>query len=107
MFLLLVLKIQYHLSQLFSRRNVPEVAQLIVDPFVIILFVIVKPHLGKPYRILLQHIDSSSPFVRGSFTEDVAHMRARYNFKLATAHPDLLKNKIVKIARSFLHFHLE
>lgn len=62
--------------------------KLVVDSLVVVCLIVVKPHFSQSDRVPLEHVDSGPPFVRWALTEDVADMRARNNFKSASAHPD-------------------
>ena len=79
--------------QLDSAADVAEVAEVVPDAVVVVLFVVIQPDLGQADRIPSQDVDSGTPFVRRAFSENVAHMRTRDNFQTAAAHPSLKEGK--------------
>ena len=68
-------------------RHFPH--QVVSDPLVVILLVVVHPDLGQPDGVPLEDVDTGPPAVRRPFPEDVAHVRARDDLQSAVTHPSL------------------
>lgn len=67
--------------------------QIVANPLVIVLGVIVHPHFGKSDRVLFQHVNARPPLVRRSFSEYMADMRTRHDLQRSTTHPSLKRKK--------------
>lgn len=75
--------------QLLPLAHVAEVAQVVADPLVVVLLVLVEPDLGQADGVPLENVDSRAPLVGGALAEDVAHVGARHDLQGAPAHPRL------------------
>jgi len=52
--------------------------QIIIMPFIVIVFVVIKPDFCKSDGILLKNIGASTPCVRASRSKDVSNVRAQH-----------------------------
>ena len=68
--------------------------QLIIDPSVEVVFVLVHPDLSQPDAVPAQHIHSGAPLVRRALSEDVAHVAAGHDLQTPSAHPRLREGEV-------------
>ena len=77
------------LPELLPTADVPVLAQLVPDPVVVILLVLVQPDLGEPDAVPDHYVHVAPPLIRRPLAEDVAHMAAGNYLHCTAAHPGL------------------
>ena len=86
------------LTEFLPTADVAELAQVVPDPVVVIVLVLVQPDLGEPDAVPDHHVHVGPPLVRRPLTEDVAHVAAGDDLQGSAAHPGLERQ--LKVLRS-------
>ena len=77
------------LPQLLPAGHVAKVPQVVTDPVVVVLLVVVQPDLGQPDGVAPEDVHAAAPLVRRSLAKDVADVGAGDDLQRAAAHPRL------------------
>lgn len=96
-------KIDIGKGRIFKIPQTHEISathQIITNPLVVVFLVVIHPDFGESDWVLLKNVNSRSPLVGRTTSEDVSDVGTWNNFQSSSTHPGLSAGKIIQAQKT-------